>query len=160
MGYLFRKYEYCIPTKKMHKILLMAMCFCVLVLFTRNGICAFLQPRHIVKIPFGLIYLIGMAGCIMVYLAADLLKECKVGNILDVCGNYSFSIMAFHFFGFKFISAVLCLIDGLPLSGIVAFPCMEYTNPLWFLLYCTGGTIIPIALSKIYHQLAYKISHA
>lgn len=160
MGYLFRKYEYYIPKKKMYKLLLMTVCLLVLVLFTKNDICAFLQPKHIANASFGLIYLIGLTGCIMVYLMAGLLTDYKVGNILDICGNYSFSIMAFHFFGFKIVSAAMCLMEALSLSEIVAFPCMKYTSPLWFLLYCAGGITLPIILSKIYHQLVYKISYA
>lgn len=158
-GYLFKKLNVSKSTNKIVSIIIIVVGISILSFLTVNGIVAYLQPRRIVGIPICLIYPIAIIGIMTIYHLSILINQTSLEYFFRILGDYSFSIMAFHFFGFKIISLLMCLVQHRPISDIIAFPYIEYKSPIWFLLYVSIGCIFPVILSKVYHYSIEKVKY-
>lgn len=113
---------------------------------------SFLQPYRINDENVVFIVLIGIVGSLGVYCISSLIKTSRLGNMLSIIGNYSFSIMALHFLAFKIINVVQCYVFDYQFSKISQFPYIR-TDQGWWVLYLWVGVLAPIFLSMIYYKL-------
>ena len=77
---------------------------------------------------------------------ASLLCESRIGRMLAVVGDYSFSIMALHFLCFKLVNLIQCVWYGLPLERISDFPFVSVEGG-WWLAYLLVGISLSMCLS-------------
>ena len=155
MGFVFRLFE-CHFKRIWMRLLCFVVSVVILLLFTRYGIMAHLQPGNISKENVFALMLIALVGSIGVYSISSLLSVMKIGKMLAVVGDYSFSIMALHFFAFKAIILIQCFACGQSLSKLSMFPYFS-TLDNWWAAYVLTGISLPIIASKYYHSLINKL---
>lgn len=102
-----------------------------------------------------IILFIAGTGSLMVYFLSRFISGCIIGNLIAVCGDYSFSIMLLHFFSFKLVNLIQCMIYGYPFERIAEFPYIDYSSVGWFVIYILAGCGLPIALSKFYNKILF-----
>ena len=108
-----------------------------------------LQVDNVNIVPAWALLVAALVGCIMVYSLSTLFIGTKIGHILAVIGNHSFSIMMFHFLAFKLVNLIMCLAEGYSLALISNFPTIQYGNIIWFFAYIFVGCSFPIVIVKI-----------
>lgn len=156
MGNVFRGIEPIISGKRI-KYIMSILAFMIIGFSTYYGILGHLQPNNInIENPF-VISMIGLIGSLGVYGVSSLLTNSFLGYGLSVLGNYSFSIMVFHFLAFKVVAFVQCLFLDLDVSNLATFPCLITDNG-WWILYVVAGVVLPVFLSKTYHKLMFNLS--
>ena len=155
MGFVFRHIEGAFKSVRI-RLILIVISVVLVYIFTRGGIMAHLQPNNISNENVFFLMLIALVGCIGVYSISSLLSEMNVGKMLAIVGDYSFSIMALHFFAFKVIILIQCFVFGQSLSKLSLFPCF-FTSNYWWVAYVLAGVLLPIIASKCYHLLSDKL---
>lgn len=153
LGWLSRQYESKLPKKNIGSCLATGFCFfSILIVMTMMGAWAGLQPASIAGENVVVIMIGSLSGCCFVYSISQMLSRLKIGNILAVLGDYSFSIMLLHLICFKLSSWLYCVLNGQNLYLVYSFPTIQYTSILWFFVYLLMGTIIPVILSIIWNK--------
>ncbi len=99
--------------------------------------------------------LVFVSGVVMIFSVSSLIKDSVVGKFIGIIGDYSFAIMAFHFFGFKMVTAVHRLFDYDVLLS--SFPTSDVNLQYWWIAYIMVGIAFPILLAKAYSDFKYKI---
>ena len=115
-----------------------------------SGIDAGCQASSLSKInlwyPF-----IFISGIITIFCLSHYIKDTTIGKITAHIGNYSFSIMALHFLGFKIVTAIHLLIDSS--VNLMDFPISLIGLSLWSGVYLIVGIIFPIVCSLLYSKI-------
>lgn len=156
-GWLFRKYfERFVPSNKMIMLLLFLIMSIIIGVNVKFGTLCNLQVDNVNIVPAWALLVAAFVGCIMVYSLSALFIDTKMGHILSVIGNHSFSIMMFHFLAFKLVNLIICLVDGFPLTQISNFPTIQYGNIIWFFAYIFVGCSFPIVIVKIKNIILKK----
>lgn len=97
-----------------------------------------------------------IAGIVMINYLSHKLPGTKTGAIFAVIGDFSFSIMALHFIGFKMVTYFRTLWDdSIDLS---AFPVEQADIYLWMPIYLIVGVVFPILASILFSKLRYAWS--
>jgi len=150
-GYVFSHYnwgKYFVP--------LYAMCVSavILVVCLLMGVRAGCQADAINRITpwYPLVF---VSGIVMIFSLSTLIKDSVVGKVVAIVGDYSFAIMAFHFFGFKIVTAVHRLFDDDVLLN--NFPTSEVNLQYWWIAYIAVGVAFPVLLAKAYSDFKYKL---
>lgn len=92
-----------------------------------------------------------VAGIAMVNYISHLLVGKSFGKMLAIIGNFSFSIMAFHFAAFKFVTWIRTLFDQDVL--LTSFPVSSKDIFIWGPVYIIAGVFIPIMISSSYDRI-------
>ncbi len=149
-GWLFRKYfERYVPSNKVIMLLLFLIMSIIIGVNVNFGTLCNLQVDNVNIVPAWALLVAALVGCIMVYSLSTLFIGTKIGHILAVIGNHSFSIMMFHFLAFKLVNLIMCLAEGYSLALISNFPTIQYGNIIWFFAYIFVGCSFPIVIVKI-----------
>lgn len=94
-----------------------------------------------------------VSGIIMINYLSSKLTDTRTGTALAVIGDFSFSIMALHFVGFKLVTLARRLGDSsIELS---AFPVDKTDIYVWMPIYLIVGILFPIIASKAYSKVKY-----
>lgn len=91
------------------------------------------------------------SGIFLVYTLSDILMQISIAfECLKWLGKNSFSIMGWHFWGFKVIIFIQILLYDLPRHMINCFPVIyEYISFAWILSYIISGVIVSMLLSDM-----------
>lgn len=101
--------------------------------------------------------LVFVAGILIAYNVAMIMDGSVVGNIIGFIGDFSFSIMAFHFIGFNLVNYSRSLFfDGVNVS---AFPIDISDFYYWMPVYFLVGIAFPILLSLSYAKTKQAIKN-
>lgn len=155
MGFLFRRYEGRLENPFL-KWCIAILSVGVVWATTHRGIYAQLQPANITKENPLALMLIALAGCMGVYCVASLLRESRIGRVLAIIGDYSFSIMALHFLCFKLVNLIQCVWYGFPLERVSDFPFVSVEGG-WWLAYLLMGIGLSMCLSWGYGRGMEKL---
>ena len=102
------------------------------------------QPSMIGNMPlcFPLVFI---SGIVIINYISFQIQNYKIGKVLSFVGNYSFSIMALHFVGFKIVTFIHKLIDDT--VTISDFPISSKNLYMWAPMYFLVGLAFPIVVS-------------
>lgn len=107
-----------------------------------NGIYANLQPGEIRQENIISICFIGGLSSLGVYYTSQLIYNIPLINkILLNIGKYSFSIMALHFFCFKFVTLLYIIVNHKDTNMLSVFPNIRNCGIEWTILYIYFGII-------------------
>ncbi|MDE7408073.1 MAG: hypothetical protein K2M76_06595, partial [Muribaculaceae bacterium] len=98
--------------------------------------------------------LVFIAGILMINYLAAKITYTKVGFVLAFIGDFSFSVMALHFVGFKLLSYLRYLGDNR--VDVTAFPVDRHDIYFWMPVYVIVGITFSMGISVIYS----KVKHA
>lgn len=158
MGWLFHQVEERLPKLSVKMWMLIAgVLGVVLFAFTKLEIYGALQPTNINKESVASIMLVAMTGSGFVYALAKVISDARLGRLIALIGDYSFSIMLLHFLSFKLVNFIFCEYHGLELTNIAAFPTVGYSNIAWFFMYLLAGVFVPVLFSKCFHICKGKL---
>ena len=94
-----------------------------------------------------------IAGIIMINSLSFQIVDTPLGLIFATIGDFSFSIMALHFVGFKIVTLVrVAMNDSINLSD---FPVVKTDIYSWMPIYMIVGIIFPIIASMSFNKLIY-----
>lgn len=86
-----------------------------------------------------------IAGIVMINYLSHIMTNTNLGTIFGFIGNYSFSIMALHFVGFKLVTYVRTFVDdSVELSS---FPVDTTDIHIYGLLYWVVGIAFPVLVA-------------
>ncbi len=88
------------------------------------------------------------AGVSFVFATSYRIKATFGGRVIGYIGEYSFSIMALHFVGFKIVTIIHNYIDSA--VDTTAFPTSDVDLISWVPIYLSAGICFPIVCSKLY----------
>lgn len=159
LGWLFHQYEHHSLCLSKRSILSIAVVFGIaLLLLTHWKLYGRLQPSDINNESVPVILFVAFVGCGLVYSSSRLITGTLMGNIFEIVGNYSFSIMFLHFLCLKPVSCIYCLSHHLPYELIESFPTIKHDHPIWTIAYVIAGCLLPIMCSKCYHTCKAKLA--
>lgn len=104
---------------------------------------------------YGLYYIYvftSFCGIYLIMVLSKQLNKTRLGKMLDYIGGGTLSIMTFHFFAFKLLSALLVVIMSLPNSYLQEWPVPDSLKEFW-LLYSIVGILIPIGMLLFYSHM-------
>lgn len=93
---------------------------------------------------------ISVAALYSVCYLSRIIETTTIGKALKVVGRESFSVMAFHFVGFKLCSMLVSRYMDVAMTSLVA-KCDD--SVVLFVLYMSFGVGVPIVLVKVYRSL-------
>ena len=156
-GWLYRNYlEKYFPSKNVYLLIIGISIALFLGMCVQQGYLFNLQAGHVKEVPAISLLFITFLASIMVYAFSKLIGNFRIGDIVAIVGNHSFSIMLFHFFAFKLVSLLLCICSGSPFTKISDFPTMQYNSIFWFVAYIVAGCFLPICIVKIKNIILKK----
>ncbi len=96
-------------------------------------------------------YLCSFSGIYLTLWTAMVVSKCRklvlVQRILTYLGRYSFDIMLWHFFSFKFVSLVRIYLYNLPVERLSDFPIIEGVGHYYdFIAYTIVGVSLPLLI--------------
>lgn len=94
-----------------------------------------------------------ISGIIAINGIAHRINNTRLGYMFGFIGDFSFSIMALHFIGFKFVTWGRTYIDSS--VNLAAFPVDRTNIEFWMPIYLIVGIALPIAISKLYDNIKY-----
>ena len=96
------------------------------------------------------------AGWSFLYCVAKLIRQFKIGRILEYIGKHTMSILILHFLAFKFVAFMIVVIHNLPLFCIASFPNLYGNRGLWWLVYTVIGITIPLTYDYLSTYISGK----
>lgn len=97
--------------------------------------------------------MIFVSGIVVINLVSYYLEGKKGGTLFAVIGDFSFSIMALHFVGFKLVTYLRSLTDDRII--LTSFPTDRTDIYYWAPVYIFVGILLPILLSALYDKIKY-----
>ena len=96
-----------------------------------------------------------IAGLYLLCFIGKRIEKNRIGKLLEICGKYSFSIMAFHLISFK---VAILIINNLKIENITVISDLEplTSNIIGIIIYMLIGTSIPILIAKIIEFIKTK----
>lgn len=101
--------------------------------------------------------LIFVAGIILINYVSHKITNTKVGNLFAIIGDFSFTIMALHFVGFKVVTFFRTLLD--PAVDLSAFPVDKTDIMVWMPVYVIVGMAFPILILQLFNRLKNVRNH-
>lgn len=92
-------------------------------------------------------------------IAKMLQKHCWLANSFSYVGKRTLSILIFHFYFFKLVSAVGVLLGKYPAAKVAEFP-VAFKGGAWWAMYTIVGVLGPLGLCAIWDSFKDRICHA
>lgn len=145
--------------KKIYRWWIAVICFIIV------GVGSLLFSTEMPKVDYinFMPYLVcSLSGTLMIMNVSDWLsgRVSVVSNVLGYLGDHTMAILIWHFTCFKIVSAILLILNDMPLLMVAKFPTIFDSNPNCFWpLYTIVGIIVPLLINKFFSSVSNLFKH-